>query len=102
MFLKKNITRNVFLFIITYGVLIVTKEEVFSVVKKVILEILPDLNADDISISKSLKDLGANSIDRMEVTTMAMEELGMVIPLLSFANVSNIEGLVTVLADNIN
>ncbi len=78
------------------------KEQVYEVVKKVIMEVLPDLNSDMISIEKQLKDLGANSIDRMEVVTMSMEELGLKIPLMSFAQVSNIEGLVDVLTENYN
>lgn len=78
------------------------KEQVYEVVKSVIMQVLPDLDADMISIEKRLKDLGANSIDRMEVVTMSMEELGLKIPLMSFAQVNNIEGLVEVLTDNYN
>ncbi len=78
------------------------KEDVYEVVKNVVMEILPDLDPEIISIEKSLKDLGANSIDRMEVVTISMEELGLKIPLMSFANVSNIEGLVNVLVENCN
>ncbi len=79
-----------------------TKEQIYEVVKKVIMEILPDLNSDMVSIEKQLKDLGANSIDRMEVVTMSMEELGLKIPLMSFAHVSNIGSLVDVLTENYN
>lgn len=78
-----------------------SKEKVYETVKQVVMEILPDVNEADISIEKQLKDLGANSIDRMEVVTMSMEELGLKLPLMSFAQVSNIEGLVNVLAENL-
>ncbi len=78
------------------------KEQVYGVVKKAIMEVLPDLNSERISIEKQLKDLGANSIDRMEVVTMSMEELGLKIPLMSFAQVNNIESLVDVLTKNYN
>ena len=77
-----------------------SKEHVYEVVKNVIMEVLPDLESELISIEKNLKELGANSIDRMEVVTMSMEELGMKIPLMSFAQVSNIQGLVDVLTEN--
>ena len=77
-----------------------TKEQVCEVVRNIIAEVLPDLDAEQISLDKSLKDLGANSIDRMEVVTMSMQELGVKIPLLSFAQVGNIEGLVDVLLEN--
>jgi polyketide biosynthesis acyl carrier protein len=77
-----------------------SKEYVFGIVKNTIMEVLPDVKPEMITIDKALKDLGANSIDRMEVVTMSMEELGLKIPLMSFAQVSNIEGLVDVLAEN--
>ena len=48
------------------------KEHVFEVVRKVIAEILPGVRSELISSEKSLKELGANSIDRMEVVTMSM------------------------------
>ena len=77
-----------------------SKEHVFEVVKNVISEILPGVQSELISSEKSLKELGANSIDRMEVVITAMEELGLKIPLMSFAEVSNIGGLVDVLSAN--
>ena len=76
------------------------KEHVFAVVKNVISEVLPGLQSELITSEKSLKELGANSIDRMEVVTMSMEELGLKMPLMSFAQVSDIEGLVDVLSEN--
>jgi polyketide biosynthesis acyl carrier protein len=78
-----------------------TKAEVFEVVKKNILEILPEVQPELVSIEKSLSDLGANSVDRMEVVTLSMEDLDLKIPLLSFASVTNIEGLVDVLFNNL-
>ncbi len=77
------------------------KNDVFQTVVKNILEILPDLSLEQISIEKRLKDLGANSIDRMEVVTMSMEDLGVKIPLVEFGQVTNIEELVGVLHANI-
>lgn len=77
-----------------------SKEFVYEVVKNVITEVFPDVKSEMISIEKSLKDLGANSIDRMEVVTMLMEKLSLKIPLISFAQVNNIEGLVDILIEN--
>jgi polyketide biosynthesis acyl carrier protein len=39
-------------------------------------------------------------VDRMEIVTSTMEDLGIKIPLMSFAGVSNIEGLVDVLSSH--
>lgn len=77
-----------------------TKEQVFETVKGVIVEVLPQVEKENITIEKQLKELGANSIDRMEIVTMSMRELDLKIPLMSFAGVGNIEGLVDVLAEN--
>ena len=74
-----------------------TKADVFNIVKNNILEILPKVQPESVTIEKSLTDLGANSVDRMEVVTLSMEDLNVKIPLLSFAGIANIEGLVDVL-----
>lgn len=73
-----------------------TEAEVFEVVKRHIFNIL-DPPPEAVTIDKSLSDLGANSVDRMEIVTFSMEDLGLKIPLLSFAKVTNIESLVEVL-----
>jgi polyketide biosynthesis acyl carrier protein len=77
-----------------------TQTQVFELVKKNILEILPKTQADLIVPDQSLADLGANSVDRMEIVTLSMEDLGVKIPLMSFARVFNIESLVEVLFTN--
>ena len=77
-----------------------TQTQVFELVKNNILEILPKTQADLIVPEQSLADLGANSVDRMEIVTLSMEDLGVKIPLMSFARVFNIESLVEVLFTN--
>ena len=77
-----------------------TQTQVFELVKNNILEILPKTQADLIDPEQSLVDLGANSVDRMEIVTLSMEDLGVKIPLMSFARVFNIESLVEVLFTN--
>ncbi|WP_046744434.1 acyl carrier protein [Kordia zhangzhouensis] len=79
-----------------------SKEEVYNVVQETIMDVLPDVEKENIAIEKQLKDIGANSIDRMEIVTMSMRELNIKIPLMSFAGVNNIEGLVNVLHENVN
>jgi polyketide biosynthesis acyl carrier protein len=75
-------------------------EEVFKVVRGVVLEILPGLDPDLVTMRSSLAQLGANSIDRLDVTLGAMEALRLRIPMTAFAGVSNLEGLVNVLLRN--
>lgn len=71
-----------------------TQEEIFAVLKQNVLAILPDLPPDAISMEESLKGMGANSIDRMEIVVNTMEAIGVRIPLTHFAQVPNIAGLV--------
>lgn len=75
-----------------------TKEEIFLVVKSKILEIQPTIAADAIRPGISLSDLGANSVDRMEVLTQSMEAVSASIPLMSFAGLSSIGEICEVLA----
>lgn len=74
-----------------------SQEKVFEVVKNNILEILPDLDPSVITTSVSLKDLGANSLDRADVATMSMEDLNISMPMMELAKVANIGDLVDVL-----
>mgnify|MGYP001545262012 CR=1 FL=1 len=74
-----------------------TKDEIFNLVKKNILEVLPDIDESIIVPEKHLRDLGANSVDRMEIITMTMEDLNINIPLLEFGKVKNMDELCSVL-----
>jgi len=76
----------------------VSLESVFEVVKKNVLDILPDVAPDQVTLDVSLKDLGANSLDRVDVATMSMEDLGIHMPMMELANVENLRDLVSVLS----
>lgn len=78
------------------------QQYVFQVVKKVTLEVLPFLPPEKVTIEKSLKDLGANSIDRMEVVTRSLEMLELNIPLVEFGKVRNLRELVDVFNKFVN
>ncbi len=75
------------------------KENIFSVVKDAIADVLPDVDSEAISIEQNLKSLGANSIDRTEIVMSSMEKLGIKLPLVSFGGVENIEEMVDVLVN---
>lgn len=71
-----------------------TKEEIFGIIKRNLLEILPDLKADEIDPTQSMKDLGANSVDRMDVVIQTKEELDLKFPLHELGAVENLQGLI--------
>jgi polyketide biosynthesis acyl carrier protein len=80
---------------------ILSADDVFAVVRATVLEVLPDLAPADIGIDGTLSDLGANSIDRADIVTMAQERLGIVVPVAQFRAVADIRSLVGVLRQNL-
>ena len=70
-----------------------TKEEVTEVIKRNIVENLDDVEMENIDISKSMKDYGANSLDMIEVVSCSMRELSIKVPRAELADIANIEGL---------
>ena len=51
-------------------------EEIFRIVRRNLLEVLPGLDAAEVTMDGRMSDLGANSIDRMDVVVSVMQELG--------------------------
>ncbi|GEM_PF-511687 len=72
----------------------VTKDQIFEIIRRNLLEILPDLDVASIVPARSMKELGANSVDRMDVLIQTKEELGLKFPLHELASVENLQGLV--------
>lgn len=73
------------------------KNEIFEIVKTNAVEILEDQGLNNIQLHESLKDHGANSIDRMDIVIKSMEDVGVKIPLVELGKVRDIQGLVDVL-----
>ena len=79
------------------------KSEVFDVLKKYIMEQLEDeVEEKDITIEKSILDLGANSLDIVEIVSNTMRELQVKVPREDLAKIENIEGLVEKLTEHKN
>ncbi|MCG8367991.1 MAG: phosphopantetheine-binding protein [Pseudanabaenales cyanobacterium] len=71
-------------------------------IKKSLRDILPELESVKIDPRQSMKELGANSIDRADVVLQSMETLEVSFPLNELAGVENIQGLVDFLHDRIH
>jgi polyketide biosynthesis acyl carrier protein len=71
-----------------------TKDDIFSVVQNNILHVLVKLTPADIQPQISMRDLGANSIDRADVVVKSMADLGLKIPLIELAGLGSIGELV--------
>lgn len=70
-----------------------TKEDVINVIKKNILDNLEDLHESEIDVNKSMKDIGANSLDIIEVVSSSMRELKIRIPRSELADINTIDEL---------
>ena len=73
------------------------REAVAVVVRKHLMEVVPDLTEKDIDMTKSMKDLGANSLDMVEVVSCAMRELKVKVPRSELSKLTNMDGLVDLL-----
>ncbi len=78
-----------------------TEQEVLEVVRRTTLEVLPEIDPGQVAMDgTTLTDLGANSIDRADIVTMAMEALAITVPVSEFKGVQDIRSLVSVLMDH--
>jgi len=75
----------------------VEREEVASVVRKHVAAVIVDLKVSDIDMSRSMKDLGASSLDMVEVVSLAMRELKVKVPRSELGKLTNMDGLVDLL-----
>jgi len=75
------------------------REHILSVVIKHLIDAVDDLDPAQIDPSQSMKDLGANSLDIVEVVSRTMRELKIKVPRSELAKLSNIDGLVSLLYD---
>ena len=74
-----------------------TNDEVFAVVKKHLAEICPDIPMDRVVREVSMKDLGASSLDMVEVVSCSMRELAVRIPRHELGTLKDIGGLADLL-----
>ena len=73
-----------------------TRETIQAVVTKYLARAI-DVDAGTIDTSQSMKDLGANSLDIVEVVSSAMRELRVRVPRSELDDIANIDRLVDLL-----
>lgn len=74
-----------------------TLEEIFATIVGHTREILPGLDDHAFQFTDSLRELGANSIDRSEVVMLTLESLSLKAPMIEFAKAENMGELATLL-----
>ena len=67
-----------------------TKEELLESIKEAISFTVPEIDTTDLKYEDSLKEIGANSVDRAEILIMLMEDAGVKLPMVSFGEAKNI------------
>jgi polyketide biosynthesis acyl carrier protein len=75
----------------------VTDDEIFDLLRQHIVAVLPEVDPRQLHPGQALRDLGANSIDRMDIVIGVQDELGVAVPSTAMAGVNNLATLVAVL-----
>jgi polyketide biosynthesis acyl carrier protein len=66
-----------------------THEEVFNILTRHTLEVIPTLETHQFKIDDSLRALGANSVDRSEIVMLCLQTLRLNMPLMDVARAEN-------------
>ncbi|NVB38690.1 acyl carrier protein [Pseudenhygromyxa sp. WMMC2535] len=74
-----------------------SREDVLEVVKRHLVDTIEELEGVEIDPAKSMKDLGANSLDIVEVVSCSMRELKVKVPRAELNKLENINQLVELL-----
>ena len=74
-----------------------TRESILECVKRNMVDTIEELEGVEIDPAKSMKDLGANSLDIVEVVSCSMRELKVKVPRSQLKNLQNINELVDML-----
>ncbi|WP_250399149.1 phosphopantetheine-binding protein [Streptomyces cellostaticus] len=72
--------------------------DIFEAVRRNLGVVVYDLDTTTVTLDNSLADLGCNSIDRAEVVTLTMEDMGISVPVMEFQQTRDIRSLVALLA----
>jgi polyketide biosynthesis acyl carrier protein len=73
------------------------QEDVIEVIIRHAREVIPRLESHTFRHDDSLRELGANSVDRSEIVMMTLETLSLHIPLIDLARAENIAELAGIL-----
>lgn len=74
-----------------------TQQQIVDLIVAHTCEVIPDLQGRHFTPADSLRELGANSIDRSEIIMMTLESLSVSIPLIELAGASNIGELASII-----
>lgn len=70
------------------------KDTIFELIVQHTREVVPELEAHEFIHKDSLRELGANSVDRAEIIQLTLESLSLDVPKIELFGAQNIEQLV--------
>ncbi len=77
------------------------REKIFEKIVMYAVEIIGDIEKDNIKEEDSLKDLGANSIDRSEIIISVLYDFELKISMIKFAECKNIADIIDVIVQTL-
>jgi acyl carrier protein len=75
----------------------VEREEIASLVRQHLVDVVGDLKVSANDMSRSMKDLGATSLDMVQVVSLTMRQLNVKVPRSELGKLTNMDGLVDLL-----
>ncbi len=75
----------------------ITREKVTELVKRHLVDTIEELEGQEIDTSRSMVDLGANSLDIVEVVSCSMRELKVKVPRSELSTLKNMDALIDLL-----
>lgn len=76
-----------------------TTDPVMAAVRGALAAVRSDIDPRRLTLDATLTDLGCDSMDRAEIVTVSMIELGVVVPVERFADIADVRGLVALLRE---
>ena len=76
-------------------------QDIFEIITRHTREVLPGLEAHHFQRDDSLRDLGANSVDRSEIVLMTLASLSLDIPLIETVRAQNMGELASLLHEKL-
>jgi acyl carrier protein len=73
-----------------------TREEIFTVIQSNMRMIIPAIDGQEITDTKSMRDYGADSLEMVEVVSRSMKQLKIKVPRARLVPVTNLKELVDV------
>ena len=70
-----------------------TRDEVAQIIENNMIEHLDGIEKEDLEMAESFRDLGANSLDMLDIVTSTMRELNIKIPRSELADVESVDQL---------